>query len=99
MNPQAWFIAAPGSPSKQETIKKLSESFKKNEFADIFPFAIPDFKVGTLDSLIVLSEELVKSDILIEQIVLKLSDSLKSMVKNDELYKQNLLVNDSKTKA
>jgi V-type H+-transporting ATPase subunit C len=91
-----WFISAPADRTKQETIEKLSTAFKKNEYAEIFPFVIPDFKVGTLNSLMVLSDELVKADNTLEAIVLKISETLKSLLKNDvEQWKQYLLVADS----
>lgn len=94
--PSQWFISAPANKTKQETIEKLSAAFKKNQYAEIFPFVIPEFKVGTLNSLMVLSDELAKADITLEAIVLKIAETLKSLLKNDlQQWKEYLLVADS----
>lgn len=89
-----WFISAPANPTKEETIQKLRDRLTKHEYADIFPISIPEFKVGTLDSLVVLSDELIKTDQVVEAATLKISESLKSILADDELWKQSLLVSD-----
>jgi V-type H+-transporting ATPase subunit C len=77
LQPSVWMISAPSNPTKQETIQKLSDRLVKPELASIYPFGIQEFKVGTLDSLIVLSDELAKTDLQIETTVVKISDSLR----------------------
>ena len=91
-----WFISSPGK-SNQETIPNLQDRLMKHEYADIFPFTIPEFKVGTLDSLMLLSDELSKMDLNIETAVTKIADALKGLLNNDvESWKEALLVGDSK---
>ena len=88
-------ISAPSNPTKPETIQKLQDRLVKPDLACIFPFGIQEFKVGTLDSLIVLSDELAKVDLQIETTVVKISDSLRVLLKDDEELKHCLLVGDS----
>jgi V-type H+-transporting ATPase subunit C len=85
-----WFISAPANPTKQDTITKLRERI--TDCADIYPFQLPEFKVGTLDSLMVISDELVKSDQFIESVVLKMADALRTFMKSPEEWKVNLKV-------
>ncbi|KAI8900642.1 ATPase, V1 complex, subunit C [Globomyces pollinis-pini] len=95
--PNIWFISAPANPTKSDTISKLKDKIdsKNNDYATLFPFIIPDFKVGTLDSLVLLSDELAKADIAMENIVLKISDSLKSLLNNNlDQWKSLLSVSD-----
>lgn len=89
-------ISAPANPTKAETVQLLSDRLCKHDHATLFPFVIPDFKVGTLDSLIVLSDELQKTDGVIEGMVVKISDSLKGLLGGDmAAWKQALVVGDS----
>ena len=77
-------------PKDQED--KLRKALKDSKLC---PFSIPQFKVGTLDSLMTLSDELIKTDSLAEQIVLKIADSLKMLSGNDPTqYKQMLVIGD-----
>ncbi|KAJ3254407.1 hypothetical protein HK103_007201 [Boothiomyces macroporosus] len=92
-----WFISAPANPTKQDTIAKLKERLSKHDYAEIFPFNIPEFKVVGVnpDSLMVLSDELAKNDTVIEAAVVKIADSLKTLLNNDiEQWKQMLNVGD-----
>lgn len=92
-----WMISAP-SKSSPETLSSLRERLVKHEYADIFPFSIPDFKVGTLDSLMILSDELSKMDGIVESCVTKISDSLRNLLNGEvEEWKGALLVGDSKS--
>lgn len=92
-----WFISAPANPTKQETITKLSDrisSSKNDNIADLFPVTLPEFKVGTLDSLMVISDELVKQDQVVESCVLKMVDIIRTLVPED-VFKSLLIVNES----
>jgi hypothetical protein len=48
-----------------------------------------------LDSLIVLSDELQKTDLAMENVVVKIADSLRNLLQNEEEWKQVLNVGDS----
>ncbi len=89
-------ISAP-SKSSPDTLSTLRDRLVKHEYADIYPFSIPDFKVGTLDSLMLLSDELGKIDGIVEGAVTKISDALKGLLNGDfEEWKRALVVGDSK---
>ncbi|KAI8911740.1 hypothetical protein EDD86DRAFT_188870 [Gorgonomyces haynaldii] len=94
----AWFISAPSNPTKKDTVDKLRERMSASkagtDLADIYPFQLPEFKVGTLDSLMVISDELVKSDQMVETFCVKLADTLKGLLGNEEQWKSSLIVGD-----
>lgn len=92
-NMSTWIISAPANPTKQATISALAT--RLSDSSDTYPFQTPDFKVGTLDSLIVLSDELIKTDVAVEASVVKIAEALKNLIQNDEQWKQSLLVGDS----
>ncbi|KAJ3043755.1 hypothetical protein HDV00_004161 [Rhizophlyctis rosea] len=96
------FISAPADPTKQDAVNKLKEKIasKHNELAEIFPFTLPDFKVGTLDSLVVLSDDLQKMDQNFESITVKISENMRTLLNNDvEQWKLNLTVSDKSIDA
>ena len=96
-------MSAPGNPTKQETLSKLKDSLAK--VLNVYPFNLPEFKVivishsqkvGTLDSLMVLSDDLAKADAALESIILKIADTLKGLLNNDQdSYNTSLVVSDS----
>ncbi|KAI8927064.1 ATPase, V1 complex, subunit C [Entophlyctis helioformis] len=97
--PSVWFLSAPGNPTKQDTVAKLKDKIasKANDYAEVLPFQLPEFKVGTLDSLVVLSDELAKTDQAFEAIVVKVADGLRNLLNNDmDQWKANLIVGDKR---
>ena len=87
------FISAPAEATKQQTTEKVRE--KLIQTAEVFPISLPDFKVGTLDSLYILSDTLSKTDLNFTQIVSKIADSFKSLIQNDQAFISALSVSDS----
>ncbi|KAI7852920.1 ATPase, V1 complex, subunit C, partial [Circinella umbellata] len=69
---------------------------KLAQYAETHPFNIPEFKIGTLDALVLLSDELIKYDTAFEQAVNKIADVLSNLVRGqpDALVQDFLLVND-----
>jgi V-type H+-transporting ATPase subunit C len=62
----------------------------------VFPFKIPDFKIGTLDALIQQADSLAKLHSSCENAVAKVGDSLRSILEGDEVkVAQQKTVNDS----
>lgn len=60
-----------------------------------YPFAIPDFKVGTLDALVQQADDLAKLDQGCRGVVDKVADSLKSLLEGDEeKLQEQKVVND-----
>ena len=80
-----FLLSVPATHPIDATVGKIVESW---------PFSLPEFKVGTLDSLMVLSDELSKHDALVESIVIRVSESLKSLLNNENDLNSNLLVAD-----
>ncbi|NXK51091.1 VATC1 ATPase, partial [Chauna torquata] len=62
-----WLISAPGEKTCQQTWEKLhAATTKNNNLSTNSKFNIPDLKVGTLDVLVGLSDELAKLDAFVE---------------------------------
>jgi V-type H+-transporting ATPase subunit C len=62
----------------------------------VSPFAIPEFKIGTLDALVSQADELTKLNGLCEGIVGKVGDGLGNILDGDEAkVSQQKMVNDS----
>lgn len=95
-SPTFLILSAPANPTKSDTVAKLKVKLNKSsENAEVCPFNLPEFKVGTLDSLVSLSDDLGKMESNAESIALKLSDNLKGLLNQDmEQWKQNLSVNE-----
>ena len=64
----------------------------------VFPFQIPEFKIGTLDALVQQADELAKLDPGCEAVVAKVGDSLRVILEGDEdKIAQQKNVNDSQS--
>lgn len=68
-----WLISAPGDPTCQQTMEKLTEATSREQLSTNFKFNLPDLKVGTLDQLVSLSDELQRVDQFTETVVRKLA--------------------------
>ncbi|KAL1973600.1 hypothetical protein VTN31DRAFT_6235 [Thermomyces dupontii] len=55
-----------------------------NADGSVSPFAIPEFKIGTLDALVQQAEELAKLESMCQGVVSKVGDALKGILGNDE---------------
>ncbi|KAJ3136534.1 hypothetical protein HK100_001677 [Physocladia obscura] len=97
-----WILSAPPNPTRQDTIAKLRDKIaspRSQDLAEIYPFNLPDFKVGTLDTLVVLSDDLAKTDVAFEAITVKIGDNLRALLNNNiDQWRSNLSVNESKCK-
>lgn len=96
-----FILSAPADPTKNDTVVKLKDKISNknsqsgNDLADVYQFSLPEFKVGTLDALVVLSDELVKADAAFEAITTKIADSLRGLLNNDlDQWRSNLTVAD-----
>ena len=66
------------------------------DYGSVFPFAIPEFKIGSLDALVQQADELAKLEVGCEGVVGKVGDSLKTILEGDqEKIGQSKTVNDS----
>ena len=66
------------------------------DYGTVFPFPIPELKIGTLDALVQQADELSKLEAGCENIVAKVGDALKNILDGDEeRISQSKIVNDS----
>ena len=67
-----------------------------NDNGAVVPFSIPEFKIGTLDSLVQHADDLAKLESTCEAVVSKVGDSLRTILEGDEAkISQQKTVNDS----
>ncbi|KAF3917086.1 hypothetical protein ABW20_dc0102700 [Dactylellina cionopaga] len=71
------------SGDKDDAFKAISEHKASTE-ATLMPFTIPDFKIGTLDTLVIVADELAKLDSAAEAAIQKSVDVLRSIFDGNE---------------
>ncbi|XP_055630972.1 V-type proton ATPase subunit C isoform X2 [Toxorhynchites rutilus septentrionalis] len=92
-----WLISAPGDKTCQQTWETMNNlTNKQNNLCENYKFHIPDLKVGTLDQLVGLSDDLGKLDAYVEQSTRKIAAYLGDVLEDqrDKLY-ENLQANNS----
>jgi len=92
-----WLISAPGDKTCQQTWETMNNvTSKQNNLSLNYKFHIPDLKVGTLDQLVGLSDDLGKLDNFVEQVTRKVAVYLGEVLEDqrDKLH-ENLLANNS----
>lgn len=92
-----WLISAPGDKTCQQTWETMNNlTSKQNNLCENFKFHIPDLKVGTLDQLVGLSDDLGKLDTYVEQSTRKIASYLGDVLEDqrDKLY-ENLQANNN----
>lgn len=78
-----WFISAPGEKTCQQTWEKLNATTSKHhDLCKNHKIHIPDLKVGTLDQLVGLSDDLVKLDVYVESCARKLAVTICDVLEN-----------------
>ncbi|NXC09193.1 VATC1 ATPase, partial [Orthonyx spaldingii] len=90
-----WLISAPGEKTCQQTWEKLhAATTKNNNLSTNSKFNIPDLKVGTLDVLVGLSDELAKLDAFVESVVKKVAQYMADVLEDSkDKVQENLLAN------
>ncbi|XP_044734883.1 V-type proton ATPase subunit C [Chrysoperla carnea] len=92
-----WLISAPGDKTCQQTWETMNNiTNKQNNLSVNYKFAIPDLKVGTLDQLVGLSDDLGKLDTFVDQVTRKVATYLGEVLEDqrDKLH-ENLMANNS----
>ncbi|XP_011504285.1 PREDICTED: V-type proton ATPase subunit C isoform X2 [Ceratosolen solmsi marchali] len=92
-----WLISAPGDKTCQQTWETMNNlTSKQNSLSINYKFHIPDLKVGTLDQLVGLSDDLGKLDTYVEQVTRKVATYLGEVLEDqrDKLH-ENLMANNS----
>uniref|UniRef100_A0A8C5DM04 V-type proton ATPase subunit C n=1 Tax=Gouania willdenowi TaxID=441366 RepID=A0A8C5DM04_GOUWI len=90
-----WLISAPGEKTCQQTWDKLMvATTRTNNLSANNKFNIPDLKVGTLDVLVGLSDELAKLDTFVEGVVKKVAQYMADVLEDSrDKVQENLLAN------
>ncbi|KAA8585857.1 hypothetical protein FQN60_007426 [Etheostoma spectabile] len=90
-----WLISAPGEKTCQQTWDKLMvATTRTNNLSENNKFNIPDLKVGTLDVLVGLSDELAKLDTFVESVVKKVAQYMADVLEDSrDKVQENLLAN------
>ncbi|XP_032676091.1 V-type proton ATPase subunit C isoform X2 [Odontomachus brunneus] len=94
-----WLISAPGDKTCQQTWETMNNLTSKQHSLSVnYKFHIPDLKVGTLDQLVGLSDDLGKLDAFVEQVTRKVATYLGEVLEDqrDKLH-ENLMANNSQT--
>ncbi|XP_026083634.1 V-type proton ATPase subunit C 1-A-like [Carassius auratus] len=90
-----WLISAPGEKTCQQTWDTLmTATTRTNNLSTNNKFNIPDLKVGTLDILVGLSDELAKLDAFVESVVKKVAQYMADVLEDSrDKVQENLLAN------
>ncbi|KAF7551710.1 hypothetical protein G7046_g7640 [Stylonectria norvegica] len=84
------------SGDREEAISALTSTVTPDN-GTVLPFTIPDFKIGTLDALVQQADELAKIEASCEAVVAKVSDSLRTVLGDEDRIAQYKMVNDKPT--
>uniref|UniRef100_W5NIX3 V-type proton ATPase subunit C n=1 Tax=Lepisosteus oculatus TaxID=7918 RepID=W5NIX3_LEPOC len=89
-----WLISVPLDKTSQKSLERMQAVTTKANLSNNFKFTIPDLKVGTLDLLIGLSDELGKLDTYVEGVIKKLAHYMSDVIEEskDKIH-ENLLAN------
>lgn len=90
-----WLISAPGEKTCQQTWETLNSTMSKHgsDLCKTSRFQIPDLKVGTLDQLVGLSDDLSKLDTFVEAVSRKLAHSIGDILEKGQSLNEQLQAN------
>ncbi|XP_042632823.1 V-type proton ATPase subunit C 1-B [Cyprinus carpio] len=89
-----WLISAPGEKNCQQTWDKMNTATAQTNLSTNHKFNIPELKVGTLDILVGLSDELAKLDSFVESVVRKVAQYMADVLEDSrDKVQENLLAN------
>ncbi|KAG0231755.1 Vacuolar ATP synthase subunit C [Actinomortierella wolfii] len=82
MSHQYWFVSIPAEGNRTVAFQnfKAKIASAQNDLSEVASLPIPEFKIGTLDVLVLLSEDLAKQDVVFENSVVKLVDTIRSLL-------------------
>ncbi|PWA16531.1 hypothetical protein CCH79_00004693 [Gambusia affinis] len=75
-----WLISVPLDKTSLTSVEKLKHTITKTHLGSCWRFSIPDLKVGILDSLVRVSDDLSKLDVLTESLIKKTCQCLKEVM-------------------
>ncbi|KFQ65953.1 V-type proton ATPase subunit C 2, partial [Phaethon lepturus] len=89
-----WLISAPGDKTNLQAWERMNTVTSKSNLSSNSKFHIPDLKVGTLDALVGLSDELGKLDSFAESIIKKIAQYIEEVMEDSkDKVQENLLAN------
>ncbi|XP_029794162.1 V-type proton ATPase subunit C 2 isoform X2 [Suricata suricatta] len=89
-----WLISAPGDKENLQALERMNTVTSKSNLSYNTKFSIPDFKVGTLDSLVGLSDELGKLDTFAESLIKRMAQNVVEVMEDAKgKVPENLLAN------
>uniref|UniRef100_A0A8C8SHI4 V-type proton ATPase subunit C n=1 Tax=Pelusios castaneus TaxID=367368 RepID=A0A8C8SHI4_9SAUR len=89
-----WLISAPGDKVNLQAWERMNTVTSKANLSSNNKFLIPDLKVGTLDALVGLSDELGKLDTFAESIIKKIAQYIGEVMEDSkDKVQENLLAN------
>uniref|UniRef100_A0A1W7RBM9 V-type proton ATPase subunit C n=1 Tax=Agkistrodon contortrix contortrix TaxID=8713 RepID=A0A1W7RBM9_AGKCO len=89
-----WLISAPGDKTNLFAWDRMNTVTSKANLSSNSKFAIPDLKVGTLDTLVGLSDELGKLDSFAESVIKKIAQYIGEVLEDSkDKVQENLLAN------
>ncbi|NXD84027.1 VATC2 ATPase, partial [Halcyon senegalensis] len=89
-----WLISAPGDKTNLQAWERMNMVTSKSNLSSNSKFHIPDLKVGTLDALVGLSDELGKLDSFAESIIKKIAQYIGEVMEDSkDKVQENLLAN------
>uniref|UniRef100_A0A0C9RG98 V-type proton ATPase subunit C n=1 Tax=Wollemia nobilis TaxID=56998 RepID=A0A0C9RG98_9CONI len=81
-----WLVSLPIQNSASTTWHQLQESISKNAFdTPTYRFHVPELRIGTLDSLLALSDDLVKANSFVEGVTQKIRRQIEDLEKQSSL--------------
>ena len=97
------FVSLPTSISPANDVDEARTALQSAitfDYGRVFPFTIPEFKIGSLDTLVHQADELAKLANGCESVVGRVADMLRGVLDGDEdKISQNKSVNDSQSTA
>ncbi|XP_054239861.1 V-type proton ATPase subunit C 2 isoform X2 [Indicator indicator] len=89
-----WLISAPGDKTNLQAWERMNTVTSKSNLSSNSKFHIPDLKVGTLDALVGLSDELGKLDSFTESVIKKIAQYIGEVMEDSkDKVQENLLAN------
>ncbi|XP_036621472.1 V-type proton ATPase subunit C 1-like [Trichosurus vulpecula] len=86
-----WLISVPGDKTCQQAWEKLQAATTKSNLSTNSKFEIPELKVGTLDVLVGISDELDKLDSFLEVVVNEVAKYTSDVLEEEDKVGENLL--------
>ncbi|XP_075304743.1 V-type proton ATPase subunit C 1-A [Odontesthes bonariensis] len=89
-----WLISVPMDKTSLTSVEKLKRTITKTHLASSWRFSIPDLKVGILDSLLSVSDDLSKLDTLTESVIKTTCQCMKEVMEpSSDKVLENALAN------